>query len=237
MSRATRDFYPYSSKYDAYLAGQGATERAGSARPRAVQRSGQGQLRALPPQPRGDDGTPPQFTDFGLIAIGVPRNRGDPRQCRSGLFRSRRSADRCAPICRRTRILRPVHDADAAQCRDAPSFFHNGVFHTLREVLEFYAERDTDPAKWYPRNPTARVHKFDDLPRALSRQRQHRAAVRRQARRCAGAVAERNRRHRRVSADPDRRLSSGAVRSAIAHVPPPQERVAFKPLIFHHRAF
>lgn len=43
-------------------------------------------------------------------------------------------------------------------------FFHNGRFHTLREALHFYVERDTDPGKWYPGGDTA---KFDDLPPRL----------------------------------------------------------------------
>jgi cytochrome c peroxidase len=44
------------------------------------------------------------------------------------------------------------------------SFFHNGVFHTLKEVLKFYAERDTNPEKWYQRAEDGTVRKFDDLP-------------------------------------------------------------------------
>jgi cytochrome c peroxidase len=44
------------------------------------------------------------------------------------------------------------------------TFFHNGVFHTLKQVLEFYAERDTNPDKWYPRDGDGTVRKFDDLP-------------------------------------------------------------------------
>ena len=44
------------------------------------------------------------------------------------------------------------------------TFFHNGIFHTLREVLEFYAERDTNPEKWYPLDQDGTVRKFDDLP-------------------------------------------------------------------------
>jgi cytochrome c peroxidase len=42
-------------------------------------------------------------------------------------------------------------------------FFHNGVFHDLRRVLEFYAERDSNPGKWYGRH-RAQVVAFDDLP-------------------------------------------------------------------------
>ncbi len=43
-------------------------------------------------------------------------------------------------------------------------FFHNGVFRSLRQVIEFYVERDTDPAKWYPREADGRLRKYDDLP-------------------------------------------------------------------------
>jgi cytochrome c peroxidase len=47
-----------------------------------------------------------------------------------------------------------------------PSFFHNGVFHSLAEVVDFYNTRDTDPARWYPKvNGT--VQAFNDLPVAL----------------------------------------------------------------------
>lgn len=44
------------------------------------------------------------------------------------------------------------------------SFFHNGVFTSLERVLDFYAERDTAPAKWYAKSPGRRARKFEDLP-------------------------------------------------------------------------
>ena len=40
------------------------------------------------------------------------------------------------------------------------SYFHNGVFHSLREVLDFYATRDTDPQRWWGRGKA----RYDDLP-------------------------------------------------------------------------
>jgi cytochrome c peroxidase len=46
--------------------------------------------------------------------------------------------------------------------RDA--FFHNGVFSTLRQVIEFYNERDLYPEKFYSKNPDGSVHRFDDMP-------------------------------------------------------------------------
>jgi cytochrome c peroxidase len=46
------------------------------------------------------------------------------------------------------------------------SFYHNGVFHSLRDAVAFYAERDVDPGKWYPIGRDGNVHRFDDLPAA-----------------------------------------------------------------------
>ena len=46
------------------------------------------------------------------------------------------------------------------------TFFHNGIFHDLTEAVAFYASRDTDPARWYPRDASGAVETFDDLPAA-----------------------------------------------------------------------
>jgi cytochrome c peroxidase len=45
-----------------------------------------------------------------------------------------------------------------------PVFLHNGVFQRLEDVVRFYAERDTNPGKWYSRAADGGVLKFDDLP-------------------------------------------------------------------------
>jgi cytochrome c peroxidase len=45
-------------------------------------------------------------------------------------------------------------------------FFHNGVYHRLIDVLEFYAARDTDPGRFYPNGRDGKPQKFDDLPQA-----------------------------------------------------------------------
>jgi cytochrome c peroxidase len=44
-------------------------------------------------------------------------------------------------------------------------FFHNGVFTSLAEVIDFYNTRDTDPGKWYP-TVGGVIQKFNDLPTA-----------------------------------------------------------------------
>jgi cytochrome c peroxidase len=160
------EFYPYSSKYDAYLAHKAELsdqERRGLA---LFEDPAKGNCARCHVSTPGKDGTPPQFTDYGLVAIGVPRNPAIPANGDPGFF----DLGLCGPL--RTDLR------DRAQyCGrfKTPSlrnvaarrvFFHNGIFHTLREVMEFYAQRDTNPEKWYPRNAEGRVRKFDDLPAA-----------------------------------------------------------------------
>src|SRR5262249_49332546 len=108
---------------------------------------------------RGNTGTPPQFTDFGLIALGVPRNRSIPANSDPNYF----DLGLCGP-------LRTDLSANADYCGlfRTPTLrtvvLKHSVFHSLREVMEFYVQRDLDPAKWYARNADGTVNIFDDMP-------------------------------------------------------------------------
>jgi cytochrome c peroxidase len=42
-------------------------------------------------------------------------------------------------------------------------FFHNGVFHSLREVVAFHVRRDIAPERWYLRGADGTVRMYDDL--------------------------------------------------------------------------
>jgi cytochrome c peroxidase len=160
------EFYPYSSKYDAYLARKAELsdqERRGL---ELFEDPAKGNCARCHVSTPGKDGTPPQFTDFGLVAIGVPRNPAIPANGDPGFF----DLGLCGPL--RTDLR---DRAEYCGRFKTPSlrnvalrrvFFHNGIFHTLREVMEFYAQRDTNPEKWYPRDAEGRVRKFDDLPAA-----------------------------------------------------------------------
>jgi cytochrome c peroxidase len=110
------------------------------------------------------EGALPQFTDFGYAALGVPRNKAlpanaDPRFHDLGLCGPLRTdLKEVQAYCGLFRIpsLRNV-----ALKR---SYFHNGVFRRLEDVMRFYAERDTAPQEWYSQSPGGGVAKFDDLP-------------------------------------------------------------------------
>ncbi|RWC75156.1 MAG: cytochrome-c peroxidase [Mesorhizobium sp.] len=166
FEQSAADFYPYSSRYDAFLAGK-ATLSAQELHGRQLfEDEAKGNCASCHLSEPANDGEPPQFTDFGLIAIAVPRNPAitantDPAYADLGLcgplrtnFRGR--TDYCGLF--KTPTLRNV-----ALRR---SFFHNGEFHTLRDAVAFYASRDTDPGRWYPKYADGTVDKYDDLPKA-----------------------------------------------------------------------
>jgi len=163
FQQTPEEFYPYTSKYDAALRRQtslSAREMRGLALFNDVEKGNCAQCHISDVR----HGAFPQFTDHGLIAIGVPRNAAipanrDPKYVDLGL---------CGPL--RTDL---ADNREYCGLFKTPSlrnvalrkvFFHNGGFHTLEDVLRFYAQRDTHPQKFYPRGKDGKVRKFDDLP-------------------------------------------------------------------------
>lgn len=159
-------FYPYDSKYDAFLAGRATLTTQEARGLKLFQDPAKGNCSHCHISERGLDGTPPQFTDYGMIAIGVPRNPKIPANADPSYF----DLGVCGP-------LRTDMKAHPGYCglfltptlrnvATRTTFFHNGLLHNLRDAVAFYATRDTDPARWYPRDPSGRIHKYDDLPGA-----------------------------------------------------------------------
>ena len=160
-----REFYPYSSKYDAWLRHQAPLTDAEARGLAAFNDPAKGNCARCHPSAM-HAGAFPQFTDFGYAGIGAPRNaripaNEDPLYFDLGLCGPLRTdlADKkeyCGLF--RTPSLRNV--------ALRPVFFHNGVFHRLDDVVRFYAERDSRPKKWYPRTANGGTQKFDDVPEA-----------------------------------------------------------------------
>ncbi|MHC2332584.1 cytochrome-c peroxidase [Bradyrhizobium sp. USDA 4454] len=159
-----RTFYPYSSKYDAVLAGKAELTPAEARGLDLFNAPNRGNCASCHISRRGNDGTPPQFTDYGLIALGVPRNADirankDPAYFDLGLCGPLRTdflqrADYCGLF--RTPTLRNIALRQ--------TFFHNGVVHSLRDAVRFYVERETRPELWYPRRADGSIDKYNDLP-------------------------------------------------------------------------
>jgi cytochrome c peroxidase len=158
------EFHPFNSKYDAVLRGQATLSPAEERGRTLYLDERKGNCGTCHPIRLGYGGTFPVVSDFGYIAVAVPRNRSlpvnqDPSYYDLGL---------CGPL-RRDLGNRP----DLCGMFRAPTlrnvalrhtFFHNGVFHNLKEVMQFYVEREIHPEKWYPRDARGRVRKYDDLP-------------------------------------------------------------------------
>jgi cytochrome c peroxidase len=111
------------------------------------------------------DNLPPLFTDTQYEALGVPRNPAlahnrDPKAYDIGL---------CGPIRKDmatqtqycSMFLTPTLRNSAAR----HVYFHNGVYHDMKQVMDFYNLRNTNPEKIYPRDASGKVMVFDDVPK------------------------------------------------------------------------
>ena len=164
FEQSAHDFYPYSSKYDAYLKGQTKLTAQEARGLKLFEAADKGNCASCHRSQPDFNGAPPQFTDYGFIALGLPRNKAipanaDPDWHDLGLCGPLRTdlagrTDYCGLF--RTPSLRNV--------ALRKTFFHNGLVHSLREAVAFYVERDTQPEKWFPRGADGRIAKFDDLP-------------------------------------------------------------------------
>jgi cytochrome c peroxidase len=154
------EFYPYSSKFDAVLAGKAQFTLAEHRGVALFTNPAKGNCARCHPSDRGSNGEAPQFTDYGYAALGVPRNpaiaaNSNPAWFDLGLCGPERPDLRShTEYCGRflTPTLRNVATRQV--------FFHNGAVHSLKDAVAFYATRDSDAARWYPHG------RFDDLAAA-----------------------------------------------------------------------
>jgi cytochrome c peroxidase len=159
-------FAPYSSRFDAVLRGTASLTPLEARGRRAFEDPARGNCAVCHPSEPDTRGVPPVFSDFGYAALGLPRNpdipaNADPRHFDLGLCGPYRTTladhlETCGEF--RTPSLRNVATRRV--------FFHNGVVHSLRDAVAFYATRDTQPGRWYPKAPDGGFLLFNDLPPA-----------------------------------------------------------------------
>ena len=161
------DFYPYTSKYDAVLRQQ-ATLTPQEARGLALfNDENKGNCASCHISQITPGGAFPQFTDYGLINIGVPRNAKLPANADPAFF----DLGLCGPD--RTDLTQHKEYCGSFKTPSLRNvalrkvFFHNGGFTSLEQVLRFYVQRETAPQKWYPKDKHGKVRKYDDLPPGL----------------------------------------------------------------------
>ena len=110
------------------------------------------------------------FTDFAFYATGIPRNMAIPRNANPSFFdlglcgpdRSKPALTNNVPanisiekFCGTFRMTSLRNTAERT------AWMHNGFFKDLRDVVSFYATRNSDPKRWYGPKGVA-----NDLPTA-----------------------------------------------------------------------
>jgi cytochrome c peroxidase len=144
----TKTFAPFTSKYDAYLAGT-ATLTAQEARGLAIfEDPNKGNCAACHPSRPAADGTPPLFTDFTYDNLGLPKNPKNP-------FYNEPQFNPAGSAYLDRGLGATVGDPSLDGAFKVPTlrnlsvswpYMHNGYFYTLNQVVHFYNTRDT--ASW-----------------------------------------------------------------------------------------
>ncbi|WP_206243411.1 cytochrome-c peroxidase [Novosphingobium terrae] len=159
-----RAFHRFDSRYDHWLEGKARLTAAQMRGLRLFNDPAKGNCAACHISAPGQDGAPPLFTDTEYEALAVPRNRHlganrNPHHMDLGL---------CGPVradlAGQTQYCGMFLTPTLRNAARRGVYFHNGVYHTLRKVLDFYNLRDTDPARIYPRDGKGRLMVHDDLP-------------------------------------------------------------------------
>lgn len=143
---------PFSSKYDFYLAGKvelTAEEKLGL---ELFEAEDKGNCAACHISRSEDSDMPPLFTDFTYDNLGVPINPQNPIYKMDKSFNPHGEAFVDKGLGASIRVGRAEHDGKfkvntLRNIDKTAPYMHNGVFVTLKEVVDFYNTRDVSD-KW-----------------------------------------------------------------------------------------
>ncbi|RXH19083.1 cytochrome-c peroxidase [Bradyrhizobium guangzhouense] len=159
-----QSFHPYSSKYDYWLEGKARLSENELRGLQLFNDPDKANCAGCHTSAPSRDGLPPLFTDHQYEALGAPRNaalagNGDPDYFDLGVCGPHRT-----DMTEQTQYCGMFLTPTLRNTATRRAFFHNGVFKTLEQVLDFYNFRDTNPEKVFPRAADGTARKFDDLP-------------------------------------------------------------------------
>jgi cytochrome c peroxidase len=152
----TAAFAPFSSKYDAYLAGRASLSPAEARGLAVFEDPAKGNCAACHPNRPSEDGTPPLFTDFSYDNIGIPRNVNNP------FYRLPADLNPQGLFFVDAGLGQPTGDSGQNGKFKVPTlrniqltapYMHNGYFASLEAVVAFYNTRDAKPLCYSPFTP------------------------------------------------------------------------------------
>jgi cytochrome c peroxidase len=157
-------FHPYSSKYDYWLEGKARLSESESRGLQLFNDPDKANCAGCHTSAPTRDGLPPLFTDHQYEALGAPRNAALANNRDAGYFDLGVCGPHRTDIAEQTQYCGMFTTPTLRNTATRRVFFHNGVFRSLEQVLDFYNFRDSNPEKVYPRGTNGRVQKYDDLP-------------------------------------------------------------------------
>jgi cytochrome c peroxidase len=157
-------FHPYTSKYDYWLEGRARLSEAEMRGLRLFNDPQKANCAGCHTSEPSRDGLPPRFTDTQYEALGAPRNLALADTKDPGYF----DLGVCGPIRKdmadQTQFCGMFKTPTLRNTAVRRTFFHNGAFHTLQEVMDFYNFRDTSPEKVFPVGADGKAQMFNDIP-------------------------------------------------------------------------
>ena len=157
-------FHAFTSKYDYWLEGKARLTHAELRGLKLFNDPDKANCAACHLSQPTKDGLPPLFTDTQYEALAVPRNHALPAN-RNPKFHD---LGVCGPfrtdLAAQTQYCAMFLTPTLRNAATRHVFFHNGVYHDLEHVVDFYNLRATNPEKIYPKDASGKVEKYDDIP-------------------------------------------------------------------------
>ena len=163
-------FAPFSSRFDEFLRGKAKLTEEEMTGFRLFKDKRKGNCIACHVgNEDSDDPTDWIFTDFTYDGLGVPRNsaipaNSNPASYDLGLCKQPGLASILPKSIELSSLCGAFKVPTLRNVAVTGPYYHNGEFTSLRDAVKFYATRDTDPGRWYPKRADGKTNKFDDLP-------------------------------------------------------------------------
>jgi len=162
---------PFSSKYDQFIQGKAKFTPQESNGMKVFMDVNKGNCASCHlMNPNSSKPSDSLFTDFAFYATGIPRNMAIPRNANPSFF----DLGLCGPDRTKPALTSnvPANISIEKFCgtfrmtslrntAERKAWMHNGFFKDLRDVVSFYATRNSDPKRWYGPKGTP-----NDLPAA-----------------------------------------------------------------------
>jgi len=144
----TREFSPFSSKYDYFLAGKAELTEQEQRGLSLFEAQDKGNCAACHPSRPAENGTPPLFTDFTYDNLGVPKNAELPfyylpkELNPDGVFFVDLGL---GGVLEKPEEYGKFKVPSLRNLAKTGPYLHNGLFKTIRQVVVFYNTRDVGP--------------------------------------------------------------------------------------------